>query len=153
MKNILLFTLLSFSAITLANAQQNALGLRLGFYYGGVAEASFQHYLSELNRVEINLGLDTSNAIHVTGAYQWVFDLSQLEQGFKWYAGVGGGAYIGKNARIGILGNLGIEYTFEFPLQLSLDIRPIFYLNRLSDDPDDHRFRHGGGALGVRYKF
>ena len=147
MKNILLFTLLYFSAITLANAQQNALGVRLGYYYVGAAEASFQHYLSETNRIEINLGL---HSFYVTGAYQWVFDLSQLEQGFKWYAGVGGGAHIGKNARIGILGNLGIEYTFEFPLQISLDVRPIFYLTPLPDKID--RFSHSA-ALGVRYKF
>ena len=146
MKKIILSVFLSISLISLANAQQNALGLRLGFNKFGVAEASFQHFLSDVNRIEIDLGLDTGNGIHISGLYQWVWDLSQLEQGFKWYAGAGGGLFLHEDGiGLGFLGNLGIEYTFEFPLQLSLDIRPGFYFGKTN--------YFGGAALGIRYKF
>lgn len=148
MKKIILSYLFVIATITFANAQTNALGLRLGMGQFFGAEASFQHYLSGTNRLEVDLGLN-DNAFSPSVVYQWVMDLSALEQGFNWYAGVGGSAiFYSGGASVGVLGNLGIEYNFEFPLQLSLDIRPgLYFGNHWSG------FGFGAAAFGIRYKF
>jgi hypothetical protein len=48
-----------------------------------------------------------------------------------------------------VAGDIGIEYNFDFPLQLSLDIRPELYFG------DDFREDNFGPdiALGIRFKF
>ena len=131
------------------DAQTNALGLRLALGDGTGIEASYQHNFSKVNRVEIDLGLDTDIFLRGAAAYQWIFDLSKLYTGFNWYAGVGGGLVLyDGGANIGIVGNLGIEYNFEFPLQLSLDLQPGYYFFKGGSD-----FGFGGVALGIRYKF
>jgi hypothetical protein len=147
-KITLLSVLFAISTIATVNAQTNAIGLRLGTgeYFG--AEASFQHYLNDANRLEIGLGLN-DNAFSPSVVYQWVMDLSALAEGFKWYAGVGGSAiFYSSNAIFGVVGNLGIEYNFHIPLRLSLDIRPGFYFGN-----DWNGFGFGAAALGVRYTF
>ena len=78
----------------------------------------------------------------------------------NWYAGIGGGAgswsYDDNNgidddgAFAFLAGDLGIEYNFDFPLQVSLDIRPEFYLNGGSYYDDNYGT---DVALGVRYRF
>ena len=140
--------MLAIGMIASVNAQSNALGLRFNLVNAGV-EASYQNVLTNANRIEVNLGLDLDRAFQASALYQWVWDLPQLEAGFKWYAGVGGSLILfGGGFAIGMLGNVGIEYNFDFPLQLSLDMRPGFYLFNGGSD-----FAHGGVALGVRYKF
>ena len=148
MKKVILSFLFIITTVMFANAQTNALGLRFGTgqYFG--VEASFQHYLNSSNRLEITLGLN-DNAFSPSAVYQWVMDLSDLADGFKWYAGVGGSAIFYNGGAIGgVVGNLGIEYSFGFPLQLSLDIRPGYYFGSKWNG-----FGFGAAALGVRYKF
>ncbi len=141
------------------NFSKNALGLRLGDNDGFGGEISYQRGLSSKNRLEFDLGWRNSNyvdAIKVAGLYQWVWN---IDQGFNWYAGVGGGlgswSYDRNNVSdsgsfVFLAGDIGIEYNFDIPLQLSLDFRPEIYSNsgRFRDDnfgPDI--------ALGVRYRF
>ncbi|GHU69114.1 hypothetical protein FACS189413_07430 [Bacteroidia bacterium] len=147
MKKIFLVMVLAVSGVFAVNAQVdgNAIGLRLG--YGG--EISYQHALGSSNRLELDLGTywhDIEGA-NLTGVYQWVWDLSALSKGFNWYAGAG--AYLGYFSEfgIGVAGQVGIEYNFDFPLQLSLDYRPA-----LSIIPAVH-FGSSDICLGVRYKF
>ena len=147
MKRLALAILFSISVGSFVNAQSNALGIRFDAGYGTGIEASYQRYLGDANRLEIGLGLDFDKGLRANAVYQWVWDLSQLAEGFKWYAGVGAGLALYDKTNIGVLGNLGIEYNFKIPLQLSLDIRPGFYLI------EDTHFGWGGMALGIRYKF
>ena len=44
-------------------------------------------------------------------------------------------------------GDIGIEYNFDIPLQLSLDFRPELGFGNYSDDLDFDI------ALGIRYRF
>ena len=133
---------------------KNALGLRLGSNDGFGGEVSYQRGLSKNNRLELDLGWRNSNnddAIKLTGLYQWVWN---IEDGFNWYAGVGGGlgSWSGNKdsgAFFFAAGDLGIEYNFkEAPIQLSLDFRPELYFNK--------DYRDGLGSdigLGIRYRF
>ncbi|KOS04990.1 hypothetical protein AM493_02250 [Flavobacterium akiainvivens] len=142
---------------------RNALGLRLGDNDGFGGEISYQRLLGDNNRLELDLGWRNSNnydAFKLAALYQWVWN---IEGGFNWYAGVGGGLgtwsydYDGPGSNdfdddgtfIFVAGDIGIEYNFDIPLQLSLDFRPELYFN------DDYRGDNFGPdiALGIRFKF
>lgn len=98
-----------------AQAQKNAIGLRLGDNSGFGGEVSFQTSFSKKNRLELDLGFRNQgnvyrgygnnyyngkgyghNDVKLVGIYQWVFD---IKNGFKWYVGpgVGVGFYNSKN--------------------------------------------------------
>lgn len=130
-----------------------ALGVRAS--YGG--EFSYQHPFSQFNRIEGDLGIYYDHGFNLAGVYQWVFDLSELATGFNWYVGLGpqigswdyhhnGKDYDG--LALGIAGQIGIEYNFDIPLQLSLDYRPGWYIL-----PNSYGGAWEGVALGIRYKF
>jgi hypothetical protein len=162
MKKVILSAFMLFGLAFSLQAQEiskNALGLRLGNNDGFGAEISYQRALGDNNRLEADLGWRNSkdvDAFKLAGLYQWVWN---IDGGFNWYAGAGGGIgswssnYQGiKNSGTVLFaaGNIGIEYNFDFPLQLSLDMRPELYFNS-----DGYRNDNFGPdlALGVRYKF
>lgn len=144
-KLVLILTFL-FAFSDLMKAQPRALGLRGG--YG--AELSYQHSLGR-NFVEADLGWGF-NGLWVSGIYDFLFP---IQDGFNFYAGPG--AQLGmfmyhKDGRslgrfdLGLVGQIGVEYNFDFPLQLSLDWRPSFtFLGG--------GFGYYGIALGARYRF
>ncbi|MBE99010.1 MULTISPECIES: porin family protein [Flavobacterium] len=167
MKKLLLAAVMLLGVAFTAQAQEerNALGLRLGDNDGFGGEVSYQRYLSSGNRLELDLGWRDSeryDAVKLTGLYQWVWN---IEGGFNWYAGVGGGLGTWEfddddvppgfdddddsGTFVFLAGNIGIEYNFDIPLQLSLDFRPEVYFG------DDFRDDDFGPdiALGIRYKF
>lgn len=142
---------------------KNALGLRLGSNDGFGGEISYQRKIDSDRRLEFDLGWrsnDFSDAIKLTGLHQWVWN---IDKGFNWYAGIGGGiaSYGGKDFKIGnttykgendfavfAAGDIGIEYNFDIPIQLSLDFRPEFYFS------DGINENYGSDiALGIRYRF
>ena len=166
MKKVILSAIMLLGLVFSAQAQEiskNALGLRLGDNDGFGGEISYQRGLSKNNRLEFDLGWRNSkhvDAIKLVGLYQWVWN---IEGGFNWYAGVGAGLGSWSYDKNGfsdsgtfalVAGDLGIEYNFqEAPFQLSLDIRPEFYLN----NSGDNQFREDSFgpdiALGIRYRF
>lgn len=142
---------------TSASAQIYAVGARLGGGQGFGAEASVQWNCMG-GRLETDLGWGKGPHHHgfsLTGVYQWV---NPISDGFVWYAGVGarvdhwwwekGYRSHNRDFALAIVGQVGVEYTFEFiPLQLSIDWRPDFFLHPDTD------LRWGDIALGVRYLF
>ena len=139
---------------------ENALGLRLGSNDGFGGEVSYQRGMSNNNRLELDLGWRNSkdvDAFKLAGIYQWAWN---IDGDFNWYAGVGGGlgSWSSSNNTNGTFifatGDVGIEYNFDIPLQLSLDIRP--ELGILGDykytNSNLDTFVANIG-LGVRYKF
>lgn len=157
MKKVLLLVGFIVSSIVSINAQdvsKHALGLRLGDDDGFGGEISYQRALSGNNRLELDLGLrDNKNfdGFKLTGIYQWVWN---IDGGFNWYAGVGGGVanynrkdFDDSETFIFGAGDIGIEYNFDIPLLISLDLRPEFgFGDRYNDFGSDI-------ALGIRYQF
>jgi len=101
-----IFLTLSFALGTLftMNAQEiseNAIGLRLGGGDGFGAEVSYQRAIGgNNNRLELDLGWRNDkhfDAIKLAALYQWIWN---IEGGFNWYVGAGGG--IGSVDDIGI---------------------------------------------------
>jgi len=165
MKKLILSAFLLAGLAFSAQAQdRNALGLRLGDNDGFGGEVSYQRSFSSDNRLELDLGWRESknyDAFKLAALYQWVWN---IEGGFNWYAGVGGGVgtwsydYNGpgpgndfddNGTFLFAAGDIGIEYNFDIPLQLSLDFRPELYFN------DDYRGDNFGPdiALGIRFRF
>ena len=158
MKKLFLVAIALFSFMATSNAQEiskNALGLRFGDSDGFGAEVSYQRSLNENNRLEFDLGWRSGNGFDgfkVTGLYQWVWN---IDGGFNWFAGFGGGlgSYSFDNNAIDdetflfAAGNVGIEYNFDIPLLISLDVRPELGFGDFRNDVDFDI------ALGIRYQF
>jgi len=159
------FTLAIALGVSLTTQAQeiadNAIGLRFGDGDGFGTEISYQRALGGNNRLELDLGIESGDrfdAFKITGVYQWLWN---IDGGFNWYAGVGGGLgsidfdddFPGRDrnddSEIFILaaGQVGIEYNFDIPLIISLDLRPEIYFNEFRDDLELDI------ALGVRYQF
>jgi hypothetical protein len=162
MKKSILITTMLFGLACSTQAQnisKNALGIRLGDNDGFGGEVSYQRKLATNNRLELDLGWRNTNnvgSLKLAGLYQWTWN---IDGGFNWYAGVGGGlgswSYNKNNFKDNgtfafVAGDLGIEYDFDVPLQISLDIRPELYFN-------SNTFRENNFgpdiALGIRYRF
>lgn len=173
MKKIVFVSVMLVGLVAFAAAQPRAIGGRFGW---GV-EASYQHTLGN-NFLEIDAGSWWFNDFHAVIVHDWIFaSPGWTSRGeWNWYAGVGGGlgfAGLGSNyitrLYFGAAGQIGLEYTFWFPLQLSLDFRPILGPSfALEADSEGHKnvyfygFNDGSydgmlslfsPTLSVRYRF
>lgn len=158
MKKLILATMLIIGFSTMSNGQEiskNALGLRFGDSNGLGVEISYQRSFGENNRIEFDLGWKNGknhSGFKLTGLYQWVWN---IDEGFNWYAGAGGGlgsyrfddTSINDETFLFVAGGVGIEYNFDIPLLLSLDVRPELGFGNFRNDVDFDI------ALGIRYQF
>lgn len=164
---VLLITFLFTLTASAQDISDNALGLRLGDSDGFGAEISYQILLKRYHRLELNLGWRDSrqyDALKASGIYEWV---RHIDGNFNWYYGAGAGLGISDFDAVPgngttqpttpdggffafVAGNVGIEYNFDIPLLLSLDIRPELGLIGYNDFSDNFDFDI---ALGIRYQF
>ncbi len=174
MKLLKTYLLILLSAPLFLSAQNyalNTIGLRLGDSDGLGTEISYQKTQNRDNRMELNLGWRDSrayDAFKISYLQQKVMALVPLWEGLNWYYGFGGGLGHVKfeprpspdnpneleEVKGGIFvfgaGDLGIEYNFNFPLALSLDIRPEIGIIGYKEFSDKFDFDIG---LGIRYQF
>ena len=155
MKKIILLAALMLGLAVAASAQPRAIGLRGGY---GI-EASYQHTLSKTNFVQADLGF-TAGGFNMTATYNWMLFKPQWTDRGEWGVYAGPGVTLGSNVystlsyrpgfHIGVAGIVGLEYTFWFPLPLSVDIRPQFGLGL-----GPVGFHHSGywPTIGARYTF
>jgi len=161
MRKLTLIAIVIIASCTVAVAQPRAIGGRLAYGIG----PSYQHSIGEKNMIQADLDLAGFFGIQGTVTYNWLFPINSWSGpgSWNWYAGVGGGAGWmfgwwgwGGYGFVGVAGMIGAEYNFKFPMQLSLDWRPVI----------GPAFVYGAGvafnswglyasavALGVRYKF
>lgn len=125
-KSIFVFvaTLLSVAAL----AQPRAIGGRLG----ATDEISYQHSLGE-NFAEFDLGCQLSGGFGIGASAVYDFSIATPDwtpKGtWEFYAGPGiafGTHFNNIPFYFGLCGQVGLSYTFWFPLQLSFDLKPIF---------------------------
>ena len=147
MKKIILIAAMVLGFAVAASAQPRAIGVRIG--NGG--EISYQHSLGN-NFLEVDgglgVGFDGVFNVGATGIYN--FMISEFGDGFGFYAGPGASVGLGLGDAnyftLGVAGMIGIEYTFDFPLQLSLDFRQHIGIGNGFWAPSSI-------GLGVRYRF
>ena len=192
-KSILFVAFMAMFGVATAVAQPRAIGGQIG---NGLT-FSYEHTLGN-NFVSADLSFPgwfiNGFGVEAVSTYNWLnpfgADFPAVSQGdWNWYMGPGlaigerihaysytvlGDRYIhaSNDFYLGVAGRFGVEYNFWFPLQLSVEWRPIigpdFY--SVSDVNVDHpndpanysssdaRFYHEGlywsaFMLGVRYKF
>ncbi|MEI7503105.1 MAG: hypothetical protein WCJ61_07465 [Paludibacter sp.] len=156
MKKMIFVLVFVSSMLGAANAQVQ--GKSIGVRFGNGAEVSFNTSLGSANRLELDLGLNNwitnngNSGFGLTGIYLWVWPLDDLAPGFNWYAGVGGtvGGHISSTTNgslgLGVAGQVGLEFDFNIPLQLSVDFRPALFIVNSHDSYNDAGF-------SVRYRF
>ncbi|MBR1549591.1 MAG: hypothetical protein IJ634_03045 [Bacteroidales bacterium] len=157
MKKFFIALVAVFAMSTMASAQIQTLGVRVGGGQGYGAELSAQWgFMGQ--RLETDLGWNSGDhytGFSLAGIYQWT---GEIGSGFSWYAGVGARLAMwswesgykdhDSDFALALVGQAGIEYNFDaIPFQLSLDIRPNFWLIPDTD------FHWGDIALGIRYRF
>jgi len=156
MKKFFAVIVLATAVAVSAFAQPKAIGGRFG--YSGL-EASYQHYLGNPNFLELDLGADFGygNAwgFQASALYNITFaQPNWTSRGdWAWYAGLGlstGYVYDRGGNKVEVAGNkayerqgmgfmvsvpvqVGLSYTFWFPLQLSVDIRPYLGIQNVSN--------------------
>ncbi|MBR4167243.1 MAG: hypothetical protein IKR44_05415 [Bacteroidales bacterium] len=150
-----------FAFVAVASAQPKALGGRIGNYGLDISYENFVGSGSDF--LEFELGLDevfSTNSFHFDGIYNIMIAHPDWSASGQWgfYAGPGASVAVwGRRTEVlddnivyaGILGNVGIEYIFDFPLQLSMSLRPRLMFG-------DGKVRDSGLlslGLGVRYVF
>ncbi len=151
MKKIILVAALVLGFATAAVAQPRAIGLRGGFGAG----VSYQHTVGA-NFIDAELGF--GQGLNVAASYNWVLVQPQWTSRGDWgvYAGPGVALGLGfgdaSHLNLGVSAQVGLEYSFWFPLQLSLDVRPgLGFVT--AGGASGFGFWGFYPALGVRYKF
>lgn len=144
MKKKIFSVVLLLFMFSYVNAQPAGLelGVRLGGFggSGGAVDATIPF---AGNRIHADLGF-YNNAIAVAAFYDWSFPIAD---NFSFYPGIGAEVAIGDILVLGIGGELGFEYAFEFPLTIGMDWRPTIRLI------DDNGFGIDGFGLNFRYRF
>lgn len=142
MKKIFAVVVAVFAFVALASAQPRALGVRVG--WGG--EISYQHTLGAENFLEVDAGWG-ANSVSIGAAYD--FQIAPVGP-FGFYAGPSAQVWMGgdNDFVLGVGAQVGLEYIFpSFPLQISLDWRPVFDLIPSTG------FGWQSVGLGIRYAF
>lgn len=159
-----------------AAAQPRAIGVRAGWS----GELSFQYTTHEYQFLQVDLGClnwaDNHNGFRTTITYNFIFSQPQWTARGEWAWYAGPGAMLGvmhtqpyNRSKDGapvdahnyflaaVAPVFGLEYTFWFPLQLSLDIRPPIGA-QIGPGPDAGFFWDGIifgfiPVLAIRYRF
>ncbi len=127
---------------TIASAQE--VGARWGDVTGGDVAVDAVFSLGKFSRVHGDISFGNGVGVDLL----WNFIYRPLGgEALNWYAGVGPYAVFDDPFTLGIVGELGLEYRFKFPISVSADWRPSF---RIIDNTDFHA---GGFGLNVRYIF
>lgn len=157
MKKFLIIAALALGMTVAANAQPRAIGARFGW----ATEVSYQHTMGGADFIEANLGTFGFAGLQAGATYNFMIAQPQWTDRGEWGFYAGPGIALGTGfskayaCNFGVTGQVGLEYTFWFPLQLSVDLRPQIGIFAGSNSV---KFFTGGlygfaPALSVRYRF
>ena len=154
-RKVILAAIFTVSALTVS-AQPRALGVRMGTEW----QVSYEHGIgSKGDFLEVDIGYELIQLVNLAAAYDFMIARPQWTSRGEW------GFYAGPVAKLGCAGlgfylalgaQVGLEYTFDFPLQISLDMRPTVGTAFVSGSVSFY----GGGvvfgglpSLSIRYRF
>lgn len=161
MKKLLLVAIMAVAGVAAVVAQPRAIGVNLG----GTLDVSYQHAIGEANMIDLSVNVPVAVpgfGIGASATYDWINPFGTAipwnEKGeWNWSLGVGAGAGIyGFKAPVvyaGVVGHVGVEYNFWFPLQLSVDYRPNIGVGIAGKQVLFNDLGFYGVTLGVRYLF
>jgi hypothetical protein len=139
-----LFTITAATIIFTSILSAQELGVRFGDATGGNVAVDAVFSLGKYNRFHGDISFGDGVGIDLL----WNFIYKPLgEEALNWYAGVGAFTFLGDPFQLGVVGELGLEYRFKFPISVSADWRPAF---RIVEDTDFHA---DGFGANIRYIF
>jgi hypothetical protein len=145
---LLVFTVVSVLAVTIANAQtyRHQAGVRLGSIDQVVSSGfSYRYHFNNNKAVEALINLRDPVSI---GAMYEIFNPIKAVDNLQWFYGAGAYASFKGFDNFGIMGIAGVDYQFaEVPVNLSLDWKP--ELNII----EGVSFRAATVAVSVRFSF
>lgn len=169
MKRLIISLAILLGAVITVSAQPKSVGLRIG---GTGLDATYEHYMGKNRFAEGNLGLDFGyNAngnvgVKATATYNFIWARPAWTNEGSWalYAGPGLSlgfvddqvpyeiagvinGYYDNGFMLSLAAQVGVEYNFDFPLCLSIDIRPYFGFHI-----NDGRFRVPNTDTVVHYE-
>lgn len=192
MKRLLIALAVAAGICGTMSAQPKAIGARIG---GTGFDISYEHLIKSADFVEVNAGVDFgymgngNPGFKATGIYNFTFARPAWTNKGEWglYAGPGFSlGYVNDHVTykkdnykyygyangfmMALVAQVGLEYTFWFPLQLSVDLRPMFGLHindgyryigngmKVKTDGSNVGYYNGGWlgfapTLSVRYRF
>lgn len=177
MKRFTTIIILIISCCAVSHAQPRAIGIRAG---ATGTDISYQQNLSERNFLSLDAGLDLGYGVsgnlgaRINGTYNFIWASPRWTKKGKWniYAGPGlstgwvedrcvlkngeeRGNYYTNGFMLAVSGQVGIEYCFEFPLQISLEARPNIGLHLADRSLSfyDNGLLGFTPSLGIRYAF
>lgn len=155
-KSLFLTILLSLAFAVSAVAQPRAIGVNIGY---GI-DLSYQHTVGPSNMVDLNVSIPCFAGIGAEATYDWInpfgTQIPWTEKGsWDWEMGVGAAAgfLFAPGFYAGVAGHVGVSYDFWFPLQLSVDWRPVLGVCGASQAVGFYGGGLAGVSLGVRYRF
>jgi hypothetical protein len=159
MKRYLLIVLLSVLGLGAVQAQLRTIGLSVGYE----VDISWQYTIGEYGMMDVSANIPRFSGVGGTVTYNRMnpFDLEipWYQYGtWNWYlgGGLGLGSYglfkkdVENSWFFGLVVHAGIEYCFEFPMQLSLDYRPnLGFISKGSYEFNEDGYY--GLTIGIRY--
>jgi len=143
-----LLAIISITSLTVFSANAQEIGARFGDVVGNHAAVDGIFALGEFSRVHADISF--GDDFGAEALYDFVFrplPMGDLE-GFDWYAGIGVSMLFAHDFWLGVSGEVGIQYTFDFiPISVSADWRPVFWII------EDTKFRGQNFGLNIRYVF
>ncbi|MFI5236606.1 MAG: outer membrane insertion C- signal [Ignavibacteriales bacterium] len=137
MKTFLLTVLVLLGLSQLSQAQE--VGIRFGDAFGG-------HYAVDARFSGLHADVSFGDGVGLEVLWDLLYQ-GLGEKGFDWYVGAGLSAYLDDPFLLGISGEVGLEYHFDFPLALGVDWRPTFIVI------DYTEFEGGWFGFNARYCF
>ena len=146
MRRLLLIISLVFGLITFQNTYVYSqsdfeAGLRLGKQIA--VDATIP--LSTAPRLHPSIYID--DRIGVGTYFDWMFSLDGGPNGLKFFPGVGPEFYFGDDFDISIAGNVGVEYSFKFPITVGFDYRPSWMIT------NSFKGRYDNWGFVARFRF
>ena len=144
MKKLILTSSLIFAIVFMTSAQSNLeAGLRFG---GGNDNVAIDGTIPLAAKPRLHPSIYLNDGGVTIGTYfDWMFPFPDVE-GLSVYPGVGPEFFFYNEVNLGVAGNFGIEYAFDFPLTVGFDWRPGILLTTGGD------FHSANWGLIARYR-
>ena len=143
MKKLLVLSAFFVASFTSASAQE--LGIRFGDVLGNDVAIDGVFSLGEFSRIHADVSFGDN--VGVEALYDFLYKPLGDTPGLNWYIGVGPSLLFADNFVMGVSGELGLEYHFDFPMAIGADWRPIFVI------VEDTDFSADQFGLNLRYVF
>ncbi|WP_075601638.1 outer membrane insertion C- signal [Saccharicrinis aurantiacus] len=121
MKKLLFIALVITGLAASANAQE--VGVRFGSFSGNNVAIDGVFGLGEFSRIHADVSF--GDGVGIDALWDFLYKPLGDVEGLNWYTGAGVTTFIGDDFKLGVAGEIGIEYHFAgVPIALGIDWRP-----------------------------